>query len=68
MFRDLGPNWYATVMGTGIVAIAAALLPVRVTGLRAAALAVWALAAFCLIALTAAWAVVTAGHLPAGRR
>ncbi len=57
MFRDLGPNWYATVMGTGIVAIAAALLPVRVTGLHAAALAVWALAAFCLIALTAAWAV-----------
>jgi C4-dicarboxylate transporter/malic acid transport protein len=57
MFRDLGPNWYATVMGTGIVAIAAALLPVRVTGLHTAALAVWALAAFCLIALTAAWAV-----------
>ena len=57
MFRDLGPNWYATVMGTGIVAVAAALLPVRVTGLHAAALAVWALAAFCLIALTAAWAV-----------
>ncbi len=57
MFRDLGPNWYATVMGTGIVAVAAALLPVRVTGLHAAALAVWALAACCLIALTAAWAV-----------
>ena len=34
MFRDLGPNWYATVMGTGIVAVAAALLPVRVTGLH----------------------------------
>ena len=57
MFRDLGPNWFATVMGTGIVANAGALLPVRVTGLHAAARAVWALAAFGLIALTAAWAV-----------
>jgi C4-dicarboxylate transporter/malic acid transport protein len=57
MFRDLGPNWFATVMGTGIVANAGALLPVRVTGLHAAARAVWALAAFVLIALTAAWAV-----------
>jgi C4-dicarboxylate transporter/malic acid transport protein len=57
LFRDLGPNWFATVMGTGIVANAAALLPARVTGLHAAARAVWALAACCLIALTAAWAV-----------
>jgi C4-dicarboxylate transporter/malic acid transport protein len=57
VFRDLGPNWFATVMGTGIVANAAALLPARVTGLHAAARAVWALAACTLIALTAAWAV-----------
>src|SRR5580692_2626835 len=57
VFRDLGPNWFATVMGTGIVANAAALLPARVTGLHAAARAVWALAACALIALTAAWAV-----------
>jgi C4-dicarboxylate transporter/malic acid transport protein len=57
MFRDLGPNWFATIMGTGIVANAAAILPVHVTGLHTAALAVWALAALALIALTAAWAV-----------
>ena len=57
MFRDLGPNWFATVMGTGIVANAAAIVPAQVTGLHAAARAVWALAAFCLIALSAAWAV-----------
>jgi C4-dicarboxylate transporter/malic acid transport protein len=57
VFRDLGPNWFATVMGTGIVANAAALLPARVSGLHAAARAVWALAACALIALTAAWAV-----------
>ena len=56
-FRDLGPNWFASVMGTGIVANAAALLPFHLAGLHAAALAVWALAAFWLVALTAAWAV-----------
>jgi tellurite resistance protein TehA-like permease len=44
-------------MGTGIVANAGALLPVRVTGLHAAARAVWTLAALLLIALTATWAV-----------
>ena len=57
MFRDLGPNWYASIMGTGIVANAGAVLPLRVPGLRMFATAVWALAAAALIALTAAWAV-----------
>ena len=33
-FGDLGPNWFAAVMGTGIVANAAASLPLRVPGLR----------------------------------
>ena len=40
-FRDLGPNWFAAVMGTGIVANAAATLPLRVPGLRGFATAVW---------------------------
>jgi C4-dicarboxylate transporter/malic acid transport protein len=57
VFRDLGPNWYASIMGTGIVAIAGANLPVHVPGLHQFAVAVWALAAAALIALTAAWAV-----------
>ena len=57
VFRDLGPNWYASIMGTGIVAIAGASLALRVPGLRVFATAVWALAAAALIALTAAWAV-----------
>jgi C4-dicarboxylate transporter/malic acid transport protein len=57
VFRDLGPNWFASVMGTGIVANAAAVLPLRVPGLRVFATAVWALAAAALIALTAATAV-----------
>jgi C4-dicarboxylate transporter/malic acid transport protein len=57
VFRDLGPNWYAAIMGTGIVANAGALLPLRAPGLRAFATGVWALAAAALMALTAAWAV-----------
>jgi C4-dicarboxylate transporter/malic acid transport protein len=57
VFRDLGPNWFATVMGTGIVANAGAVLPLRVPGVRVFATAVWALAAAALVAVTAAWAV-----------
>jgi C4-dicarboxylate transporter/malic acid transport protein len=57
VFRDLGPNWYAAVMGTGIVANAGATLPVYVPGLRVFATVVWALAAAVLVTLTAAWAV-----------
>ena len=62
MFRSLGPNWYASVMGTGIVANAAATLPVQVSGLRAGATVVWALAAALLVALTAAWGVHWTRH------
>jgi C4-dicarboxylate transporter/malic acid transport protein len=55
---NLGPNWYASIMGTGIVATAAALLPVHAPALRSFALGVWILAAALLLALTAA----TAAH------
>ncbi|HKC28858.1 MAG TPA: hypothetical protein VKB75_12675, partial [Jatrophihabitans sp.] len=51
------PNWYASVMGTGIVAVAAATLPIQFPGLRLAATLVWALAAFLLVALTVATAL-----------
>ena len=54
--RDLGPNWFAAVMGTGIVANAGAILPLRMPGLRGFATVVWGLAAVVLIGLTAAWA------------
>ncbi|MFC4068967.1 TDT family transporter [Actinoplanes subglobosus] len=47
------PNWYASVMGTGIVATAAVTLPVRVPGLHLLATGVWMLAAVLLIMLTA---------------
>ncbi|POX41746.1 TDT family transporter [Streptomyces sp. Ru72] len=54
--RHLGPNWYASVMGTAIVATAGAGLPgpVHLPGLRTACTAVWALAAALLAALLVA--------------
>jgi hypothetical protein len=67
IFRDLGPNWFASVMGTGIVAVAAGTLPFRVPGLHMFALAVWALAAALLAALTAAWAVHWTKHTARAR-
>jgi C4-dicarboxylate transporter/malic acid transport protein len=55
--RQLGPNWFAAVMGTGIVADAAATLPLQLPGLHGAATVVWALAALLLAVLSVAWAV-----------
>jgi C4-dicarboxylate transporter/malic acid transport protein len=56
-FAYITPNWFAAVMGTGIVAVAAAGLPVQWPGLRGAAVAVWALAAALLVLLGVATAV-----------
>ncbi|MCH9669434.1 MAG: TDT family transporter [Actinomycetia bacterium] len=53
----LGPNWFASVMGTGIVATAGASLPVQVPGLRTFALVVWVAAAVWLVLLSAATVV-----------
>lgn len=55
--RHLGPNWYATVMGTAIVATAGAGLPGEVPGLRTACAVVWALSLTILVAVLAARAV-----------
>ncbi|MEU9406519.1 TDT family transporter [Streptomyces sp. NPDC048281] len=49
----LGPGWFAAVMGTGIVAVAAATLPRTLPGLREAATTVWAGAGLLLIVLAA---------------
>ncbi len=41
---NFGPNWFASVMGTGIVATAGATLPIRVPGLMpltSAATRIW---------------------------
>jgi C4-dicarboxylate transporter/malic acid transport protein len=58
VLAGITPNWYASIMGTGILAVAAASLPVHVTGLRSAATVVWATAAVLLLGLT----VVTVLH------
>ena len=50
----LGPNWFASIMGTGIVATAAASLPVRVPGLLGFALVVWVATAVLLAVLVVA--------------
>lgn len=52
--RQLGPNWYAVVMGTAIVATAGAGLPVRVPGLRSCCVAVWGLSVVLLVVLLVA--------------
>jgi tellurite resistance protein TehA-like permease len=50
----LGPNWFSSVMGTGIVAITGATLPVHVPGLRGFAEVVWVVAAVWLVLLIVA--------------
>jgi C4-dicarboxylate transporter/malic acid transport protein len=57
-FRNIGPNWFAAVMGTGIIANAAALLPFDRPALKALAIAPWLLAVALLIVVSAA----TAAH------
>src|ERR1700733_516126 len=53
-FAHIGPNWFAAVMGTGILATAAMLLPVHVAGQTEFAVGAWALAAALLMVITAA--------------
>lgn len=55
--ENLGPNWFAAVMGTGIIANAAATLPWQFPGLRAVATVVWALASILLVLVAAAFAL-----------
>ncbi|MFC9460461.1 TDT family transporter [Streptomyces sp. NPDC056983] len=49
----LGPSWFAAVMGSGIVAVAAATLPRSFRGLGEAATVVWAGTALLLVVLAA---------------
>ncbi|GAB2936309.1 TDT family transporter [Rhodococcus aerolatus] len=56
LLEHITPNWFASVMGTGIVANAAATLPLAVPGLHVFALVVWAVAATALVALSVAFA------------
>ena len=51
VLENLGPNWFASVMGTGIVATAGATLPVRIPGLHVFSLAVWVFADLLLVVI-----------------
>ena len=64
---SLAPNWFACVMGTGIVAVAASSLPLQFPGLRGFATAVWVLAAALLTALVSVVVVHGAAHRAATR-
>ena len=54
----IGPNWFASVMGTGIVANAGATLPVHLPGMPTFTRVVWVIAALMLVVLLA----VVGGH------
>ncbi|UUU20802.1 TDT family transporter [Streptomyces sp. DSM 40750] len=60
--RHLGPNWYAPIMGTAIVATAGAGLPLDLPGLRTVCTVVWALALLALVTLLGARALHWVHH------
>jgi len=63
----LGPNWYAAVMGTAIVANGAVALPVELPGLIGFGELVWGLALAALTLLVAARAAHLTRHRAAAR-
>ncbi|WP_406166825.1 TDT family transporter [Streptomyces canus] len=65
--RHLGPNWYASVMGTAIVATAGAALPVHLPGLRTICAAVWLLSLVLLLTLLCARALHWRHHCDQAR-
>jgi C4-dicarboxylate transporter/malic acid transport protein len=56
-FAHIGPNWFASVMGTGILATSATLLPISFPGRNTLAVTAWALAATLLVILCVATAI-----------
>ncbi|RVU25294.1 C4-dicarboxylate ABC transporter [Streptomyces antnestii] len=65
--RHLGPNWYASVMGTAIIANAGAALPVHVPGLRSVCTVMWALSLVALVVLLTARALHWTHHADRAR-
>ncbi|MFI6438101.1 TDT family transporter [Streptomyces sp. NPDC050759] len=65
--RHLGPNWYASVMGTAIVATAGSALPVHLPGLRTICAAVWLLSLALLLTLLCARALHWRHHADQAR-
>ena len=65
--QHFGPNWFASVMGTGIVATAGATLPVHIPGLHVFARVVWVVATVLLVVLVIAVTVQRIQHPSASR-
>ena len=51
---NFGPNWFASAMGTGIIANAGVLLPFHVRGLHTFCFVIWLVASLTLVALVIA--------------
>lgn len=64
---QLGPNWYAAVMGTAILGNGAAVLPLRLPGLIGFGEVMWALGLAALLVLGAARLVHLTRHREAAR-
>ncbi|MGW3147688.1 MULTISPECIES: TDT family transporter [Streptomyces] len=60
--RNLGPNWYASVMGTAVVGTAGAALPLHSGALRLACTVVWAVSGVLLLVLLGARALHWTHH------
>ncbi|ADD44788.1 C4-dicarboxylate transporter/malic acid transport protein [Stackebrandtia nassauensis DSM 44728] len=65
---NIGPNWFASVMGTGIVANAAIALPYQFPGQRVAATVVWLLASAWLTTVTICFAAHWLRHRDRARK
>lgn len=68
VFEHLTPNWFAAVMGTGIVANAAIVLPVQAPIITAFATAIWLLASVLLVAISVAFVMHWRRHGETARR
>ncbi|MYR06336.1 C4-dicarboxylate ABC transporter [Gordonia sp. SID5947] len=68
VFEHITPNWFAAVMGTGIVANAAVSLPLQSGLLVAFATMIWVLAAVLLVTIGTAFAVHWIRHPDTARR
>lgn len=54
--RQFTPNWFAATMGTGVLALALAQLPVRIPGLHSLAEGLWLLTILLFVLFSAAYA------------
>jgi C4-dicarboxylate transporter/malic acid transport protein len=54
---NIGPNWFASVMGTGIISVAAKSLPIHAPLVEAIAVIFWMAASSLLVLITAAYAI-----------